>query len=165
MCDIFQHTDHSRIIVSQNIQLQQVRVDGMVIKMRRDNIGIHIICRMLYRGEGIDIFTERKNDDTARMLSGGSPDTRTSLYDPVDLAVSLVHATLFVIIFHITERCLVRQRTDGSGTEGLSRTEDNLCIFVCLTLVLTGEIQVDIRLLVSLKSKERLKRNIKSPLL
>ena len=161
MGDIFQHTDHGRIIVSQNIQLQQVRIDRMVIKMGGDNIGIHIICRMLYRSEGVDIFTKRKNDDTARMLSGGTTDTCASLHDPVDLAVSLVHTTLFVIIFHITERCLIRQRTDRSGTESLSRTKDYFCIFMCLTLILTGEVQVDIRLFVSLESQESLKRNIK----
>ena len=88
-------------------------------------------------------------------------DTCASLHDPVDLAVSLVHTTLLVIIFHITERCLIRQRTDRSGTEGLSRTEDYFCIFMCLTLILTGEVQVDIRLFVSLESQESLKRNIK----
>ena len=73
----------------------------------------------------------------------------------------LCYATLFVIIFHITERCLIRQCTDGSRTEGLSFTEDNLRIFVGLTLILAGEVQVDIRLLVSLESQEGLKRNIK----
>ena len=31
---------------------------------------------------------------------------------------------------------------------------------MCLTLIITGEIQVDIRLLISLKSKEGLKRDI-----
>ena len=96
------------------------------------------------------------------MLSGGTTDTCASLHDPVDLAVSLVHTTLFVIIFHITERCLIRQRTDRSGTESLSRTKDYFCIFMCLTLILTGEVQVDIRFLVSLESKECLKWNIKA---
>ena len=30
---IFQHTDHGRIVVPQDIQLQQVAVDGMIVKM------------------------------------------------------------------------------------------------------------------------------------
>ena len=39
--------------------------------------------------------------------------------------------------------------------------KDYFCIFMCLTLILTGEVQVDIRLFVSLESQESLKRNIK----
>ncbi len=74
-------------------------------------------------------------------------------------------ASLFIVIFHIAEGRLIRQRTDGSCPEGLSCTENNLRIFVGLTLVITGEVQVDIRLLVSLKSQEGLKGNIKSLLL
>ena len=35
---------------------------------------------------------------------------------------------------------------------------------MCLTLVIPGKVQIDIRLFVSLKSKECLKRNIKSVL-
>ena len=48
--------------------------------------------------------------------------------------------------------------------ERLTGAENNLCVFVRLTLVITGEVQVDIRLFVSLESKERLKRDIKSHL-
>ena len=70
-------------------------------------------------------------------------------------------SALLVIIFHISERRLVRQRTDRSGTERLTFTENNLRIFMRFALIITGEVQVDIRLLVSLKSKECLKRNVK----
>ena len=35
---------------------------------------------------------------------------------------------------------------------------------MCLTLIFTGEVQVDIRLLIPLKSKERFKRDIKTVL-
>ena len=69
---------------------------------------------------------------------------------------------LFIIIFHITKGGLICQRTDGSCTEGLACSEDNLRIVVCLALVIPGEIQVDIRLLISLESQEGLEWNIKS---
>ena len=100
--------------------------------------------------------------DTARVLSCGSADTCTSLHDPVDLAVPLAGATLFIVFFYIAKCRLICQRTDGSCTESLSCTEDNLRIFVRLGLVITGEVQVDIRLFISLKSKEGLEGNIKS---
>ena len=40
--------------------------------------------------------------------------------------------------------------------------KDNLRVIVRLTLVLAGEVQVDIRLLISLKAQEGLKRDIKA---
>ena len=76
----------------------------------------------------------------------------------------LLLASLLIIILHITESRLVRQRTDGSRPEGLAFSENNLRIAVGLTLIVAGEVQVDIRLLVSLKSQEGLKGNIKAVL-
>ena len=76
-----------------------------------------------------------------------------------------MNATFFKIILHITESGLVRQGCNGSGTESLSCAEDNLRVFMRLGLVLTGEVQVDIRLLISLESQERLERNIKAILM
>ena len=137
-------------------------VDGMVIEMSRYRIRRHIVCRMLYRSKGIDRFAQGQDNDTARVLSCGSADTCTSLHDPVDLTVPLAGAALFIVFFYIAKCRLICQRTDGSCTEGLSCTEDNLRIFVRLRLVITGEVQGDIRLFISLKSKEGLEGNIKS---
>ena len=53
---VLQHTDHGRIIVSENIQLQQVVVDGVVIKMGRDDVRGHIVGRMLHRRKGMDLL-------------------------------------------------------------------------------------------------------------
>ena len=61
--------------------------------MRRNNVGCHIVRRMLHRGEGVDnVLTERQNDDTARVLTGGTADAGASFHDPVDLAVPFVLA-------------------------------------------------------------------------
>ena len=98
------------------------------------------------------------------MLTGTASYSGTSGSNTVDLTGPLMNATFFKIILHITESGLIRQGCNGSGTEGLSRTEDNLGIFMRLGLVLTGEVQVDIRLFVSLESQESLERNIKSVL-
>ena len=126
------------------------------------NIRGHIICRMLYRCKGIDGLSQRKNDDTARMLSGGPAHSGTPHNDPVDLAVPFAGSPFFIVFFYITKCSLVCQCTNSPCTEGLTCAEDNFRIFMRLGLVITGEIQVDIRLLVSLETKERLERNIKS---
>ena len=136
----------------------------MVFKMGRDRIGRHIIGRMLDRCEGIDLFSDRKHYNTTRMLSGRPADPDAPLHDTVDLTVSLVNPTFLIIIFNVSERGLVRKCTDRSRTERLTGSENNFGVFMCLTLVIPGKVQIDIRLFVSLKSKECLKRNIKSVL-
>ena len=74
------------------------------------------------------------------MLSGTSPDAGTALGNPVDFAGSLVDASLLIVILYITECGFVRKGRNGTGTEGLSGAENNFCVFVRLTLVLTGEV-------------------------
>ena len=120
---------------------------------------------MLDRGKFLDLFSHGKYDNTSRMLSCASPDTGAALDNTVDLTVTLVLSPLFIIILHITKCRLIRQGTDGTGLEGLAFSENNLCIMMGIRLIFTGEVQVDIRLLVSLESKEGLKWNIKSLLL
>ena len=159
---ILEHADHGGIIVSQNIQLQQVVVNGMVIEVGRYRIRCHIVCGMLHRGKGVDLLSQRQHNDAARMLSGASSDSRTARDDPVDLTGTLLVAALLIIVFHIAKGGLIRQRGDGSGAEGLSGAEDYLRIFMGLTLVFTGKVQVDIRLLVALEAEEGFKGNVKA---
>ena len=130
--------------------------------MCRDDITVFVICRMLYRSKFLNFLTYRKNNDTARVLSCRSSDTGASLNDPVNLTVTLMLSTFFIIIFHITECCFFCKCADGSCLECLTLTENNLRITMGICLIFTGEIQVNIRLFISLKSKERFKRNVKS---
>ena len=134
----------------------------MIVEMCRDDITVFVVCRMLYRCEFLDLYTYRKNDDSTRMLACRSSDSRTALDDPVDLAVTLVLATLFVIILDITECRFLCQGTNRTSLECLTFSEDNLCISVRIRLIFSGEVQVDIRLLVTLETKECLERDIKS---
>ena len=126
--------------MSENIKLQQVVVDGVVIEMGRDRLRGHIVRRMLYRGKRIDHLAERQNNDTSRMLSRCPPYADTSLNDPVDLTISLSLSMLLKIIFHISVGRLICQSTDGTRTERLSFTEDNLRVIVGAALVFTGEV-------------------------
>ena len=148
--------------MSQYVQLQQVGVDGVVIKMGGDNIRIVVVGGMLHRSEGVDILPEGQHDDASRVLARGPADAGAAQDNAVDLAVPLVKAPLFIIFLHVAEGGLVRQGADGSGSEGLSGAEDHLRIFVGLALVLSGKVQVNIRLLVALKAQEGLKGNVKA---
>ena len=104
--------------------------------MGRNNVRRHIVCRMLDRGKGIDFFPHRQYDYAARMLPGGPADAYASLYDPVDLAKTLVDAALFVVALDLAERCLICQRTDGPRAERLPGAENHLGIFMGLALVI-----------------------------
>ena len=159
---ILQHTDHGRIIVSKYIKLQKISVNGMVIKMCGDDITVHIIGRVLHRCKFLNLLTHRQYDDTSRMLASGTADTGTTLHDTVDLTVTLVLPPFLIIVLHITKCGFFRKGTNGSRLKGLPFSEDNLCIPVGIGLIFTGKVQVDIRLLITFKTKECLKRNIKA---
>ena len=99
------------------------------------------------------------------MLASGTADTGTALHDTVDLTVTLVLPPFLIIVLHITKCGFFRKGTNGSRLKGLPFSEDNLCIPVSIGLIFTGKVQVDIRLLITFKTKECLKRNIKACLL
>ena len=126
-----------------------------------DNITVFVIGRMLYRCKLLDFFPYRKNDDSTWMLTCGTSDTGTALNNTVDLAVSFVLTTLLVIILHITESSFFCKCTNGTCFKSLTLTKNNLCISVCICLIFTGKVQVNIRLFISFESQESLKRNIK----
>ena len=130
--------------------------------MSGDNIRIIVIRRVLDRGKGVDLLTVGENHDTSRVLAGGTLNPYAALNQTVYLTSPLGNPVFFKIVFNIAVHRLIRQGTYSPGLEGVAFSEDNLCIFVGLGLVLSGEIQVYIRLLVSLETKEGLKRNVEA---
>ena len=97
------------------------------------------------------------------MLPGTSPDTGTSLRDPLNLAAPLALFMFLIVVLHKTICCLVCKGSDGSRLKRVSFPEENLCVFMGFLLIVTGEVQVNIRLLVSLESEERLKGEYRIP--
>ena len=134
----------------------------MIIKMRSNNIAVHIICRVLNRCKFLNIPSDGKNNNSSRMLSCGTSYPCTALHNSVDFAITLSLSTFFIIVLDITKSCFLCQRTDCSRLKCLPRTENNLNVTVRFSLIITGKVQVNIRLFISFKSKEGFKRNIKS---
>ena len=159
---VLETPDHGRVIVSEDVELQQVMVDLMVIEVGGDDRAGNIIGRMLYRGEGVDLLAMRQHDDTARVLARGPAYADAALYETVDLRTSLIDALLLVILLHHTEGRLVREGTDGTRLEGVAVAEDDTGVGMGLRLVFTGEVQVDIRLLITVEAEEGLERNIEA---
>ena len=75
---ILQHPHHRRIVVPENIELEQVRVEGMVIEMGRFPLRVFVVGRELNRRNVFDVDIIRNDDDPARMLAGASLDARTA---------------------------------------------------------------------------------------
>ena len=133
----------------------------MVVKVSGYCLGLHVIGRPLHRCKGIDFLPNGKHHNSSRVLSGGPSYPHTALHNPVNLTISLVDAPFLVIPLHIPKSSFICQSTDCPGTEGLSLPKDHLRVIVSLTLIFSGKIQVNIRLLVPLKAQKGLKRNVK----
>ena len=123
--------------MSQNIQLQQVVVNGVVIEMGGNSLRSHIVRRVLHRGKGIDLLPMGQHDNASRMLSGRSPDADAACDNPVDLAAPLALSPLLIVFFHISKGRLICQSTDGSGPEGLPLAENDLRVVVGPALILS----------------------------
>ena len=160
---ILQHTDHGRIIMSENIQFQEVVVNLVIIKVRRDRV--FILGRVLNRCKCVNLLSVGQNDDTARMLPGRFPDADTAIRQALDLRRPFFLPMILKVPEHITVRILVRHTRHRSGSKRLPCAEDYLRIMVRFRLILSGEVQVNIRLLVSFEAKEGLKRDVKAKLL
>ncbi len=137
----------------------------MIIEVGRYDIGIILIRRVLDRGEGVDVLARREDDDAARMLARGPADAFAALGYADDLAAPLLQPVLLAVVHGVAVGRLLGQGADRAGLEGLALAKDDLRIAVGLTLVVAGEIEVDIRLLISFESKEGLEGDIKAHLL
>ena len=126
---------------------------------------------MLHRRKCIYLISYRQYDNSSRMLSCGSSYIYAAFGNPFYLVSSLYNRSskLFTLFFKIfvykTLRRLFSNSTNCSGFKCLSFSKYNLCICMCFTLVFIRKVKIDIRLFITLKSQECLKRYIKSHLI
>ena len=139
-------------------------VDGVIVKMRRDDIRLRVVRRMLHRGERVDLLPHRQHDNAAGMLPRRPADAHAAQHDALHLTVALGRAMLLAVPLNIAIRRLIGQRSDRPRPVRLPVPKNHFGIGVRLALVLPGKIQVNVRLLIALKPQKRLKRDIK-PLL
>ena len=99
------------------------------------------------------------------MLSCCPSYINTALCDTLYLTSSFYLSTFFKILKYISVSSLFCNCTNSSRLESLSFAKYNLCIGMCLTLILIREIKINIRLFISLKTKESFKWYIKTKLI
>ena len=93
-----------------------------------NNIRRLVIGRMLDRRKSVDIFTDGKHDNAARMLTGGAPDPLNTFGDPGHFCPSLTDALILIVAEHITGSSFIRNGANGTGTIGLSLAENDFRI-------------------------------------
>ena len=160
--EVLHHTDHSGVIVSQHIQLQEVGLHGVVFKMGGDGIGVVGVRRVLHRAEVLHIHVVGDHHQAAGMLAGGAPDAHAAQCQAVLLRPSGGDAVLLQIFLDKAVGGLFRQGTDGAGPEHLGLSEHLDGVLVGPGLVFTGEVQVDIRHLAAAEAQEGLKGDIEA---
>ena len=131
----------------------------MIIEMSSNDIRINIVSRMLYWTEFIYLMVIRHDDDTAGMLSRCTLDTGAVLSKAVCFIFIDRPLVFLKELHHITVGGLIGHRTYCSCLKYIFFTENRAHILMGYRLVFPCEVQVDIRLLVSVETKEGGERN------
>ena len=115
-------------------------VNLMIVKVRGNNRAFHIVCGVLYRGKGIDVLSMRKHHNASGMLPCGSSDSGQTLHKAVNLCISLLLSSFFVVILNHAVGGLFGERTDGPGLKGIFLTENRSGVGMRFRLVLSREV-------------------------
>ena len=161
---VLQHSDHGGIIVAQHIQLQQVALHGVVLKVGGDDVRVGVIGGVLDRTEVIDFFILGDDHHAAGVLAGGALDPGTADGQAVLLRLGDGPPPLVQVLFHIAEGRLFRHRADGPRPEHMGLAKQFEGIAVGIGLVLAGEVQVDIGHLVAPEAQKGLKGDVEAVL-
>ena len=109
---VHEHANHRRVIVSQNVQLNQYIVHRAEIIVRRNNRTGHVIRRMLDGDELLNLVFLRQNDHACRMLTRRSLDADTAQRKPVHLRFGKRQSALLAVFLNVsvcllyTSRCV-----------------------------------------------------------
>ena len=116
----------------QVIQLENGIVNGMEVEMRRQDVGIGIVRRMLHRGEILGFPVVGHDHHAAGVLAGGAFDATAAKRQPVDLGVIQHHAPILRVFADEAIGGLIRQCGDGAGLEHVVAAEQRLRVFMRL---------------------------------
>ena len=88
------------------------------------------------------------------MLAGRALHARAALYQVVHVVPVGADVVVFYVVLYISVRGLVGYRRNRAGLVNVLFSEDLAHVSVSCRLVFTGEVQVNVRLLVALESEE-----------
>ena len=161
---VLQHTDHGGVIVAQHVQLQQVRLHGVIFKVGGDDLAVGVVGGVLHGAEVVDLVVLGDDHHAARVLAGGALHAGAAQGQAALLRLGHHQSPLVQIVLHIAIGRLFRHRADGPGPEHVGLAEQLEGILVGAGLILAGEVQVNIGDLVAAKAQKRLEGDVKAVL-
>ena len=147
-------------IVTQFVQLEKSIVEVFELEVGGQQAARHVIGRVLDGAEVVDLVGVGHDDHAAGVLAGGALDAGAAQRQAVLLGVIDRSPPLFQIFFDVAIRRFVLDAGHGAGLEDVGLAEQLFGVAVDVGLVLAGEVQVDIRLLVAVKAQEGLERDV-----
>ena len=146
--------------MAQLVQLEQRVVQVFEFKVGGQQAALHVVRRVLDGAEIVDVEGVRHDDHAAGVLAGGALDAGAADAQAVFLGAVDGLAPLLQVLFDVAVGGLVLQAGDGARLEDVLLAEEFLGIAVDVGLILAGEVQVDIRLLVAVKAQEGLEGDV-----
>ena len=122
-------------------------------------VGINIICRVLNGTEVIDIVCPRYNNHSAGVLTCCTLDARTADCKALFLCLMHCKSTFLCVLFDKSYCCFFCNGCDCTSLEHVILSEQFFSVAVRFGLILTAEVKVNIRNLVTLEAQEGFKRN------
>ena len=132
----------------------------MEVKVGGLPLSCHIVSWILDRCKVINIHVVRDYNDSARVLSSRPLDSSGSLRQTLNFGVSVELPIVALVALDKSISRLSRNGTNGSSPKCILLTKNITHIQVSARLIFPREVQINIRYLVPVKSKEGLKRNI-----
>lgn len=160
MREVFEHLDDGRVIVAEDIELDETAADGVIIEVGRDGAAVHVVGRMLNRREEMDVHVARHDHDAGRMLARRRFDAHAAMGHLVDVGNVLLDALFLEELLDVAKRRLVGNGLDGACPVDVVLAEEDFCILMRDRLVGTGEVEVDIRNFIAVEAEEDGKRDI-----
>jgi len=146
--------------MTQYIEFEDVLIDIVEVKVGGLPFSRHVIRWILDRSKVVDIHVVRNNNDSPRVLSRCALDTSSTLGEAFHLCITIKLPIISLVALYKAIGSLSSHRTNRSCTEGIFFTKDITNIQVSARLVFSRKVQVNIGNLISIKTKEGLKRNI-----
>src|SRR5699024_10644020 len=132
----------------------------MEIKMSRSPFTVAIIGGILDRSKVIYFQILRDNDNSTRMLASGTFCACTSFYKTIGFGVFVDKLFIRCIPFDIAVRCFLCDGADRTCSVDIVFTEKNFCVIMGYRLILTGEVEIDIRYVVAFKTEKCFQWNV-----
>lgn len=158
--EVFEHLDDGRVIVAENVELDESAADGVIIEVGCDGAAVHVVGRVLNRREEVDVHVARHDHDAGRMLARRRFDAHAAMGHFINVGNVLLDALFLEEFLDVAKRRLVGDGLDGACAVDVVLAKEDFRVFVGNRLIGTREVQVDIRDFVAVEAEEDGKRDV-----